>query len=128
MIRAFALSADRTAHHGDLEKILVEHFATRSRAFWLEKLEGAAVPCAPIANVEEVTQNSHLKEHRMILHADHPSYEDLLVPGTPLRNPDSVATPDTRAPKLGEHTDEVLARLLGLDESRLADLRSRSII
>jgi crotonobetainyl-CoA:carnitine CoA-transferase CaiB-like acyl-CoA transferase len=124
----FARNADRTAHHADLEKILAAHFATRTRAFWLEKLEGASVPCAPIANVEEVTQNSHLKEHRMILQADHPSYEGLIVPGTPLRNPDSTATPDTRAPKLGEHTDEVLAALLGLDKTRLADLRARSII
>ncbi len=124
----FLRNADRTAHHADLEKILAHHFATRTRAYWLEKLEGASVPCAPIANVEEVTQNSHLKEHRMILHADHPSFEDLIVPGTPLRNPDSTATPDTRAPKLGEHTDEVLAALLGLDKTHLADLRNRSII
>ena len=64
----------------------------------------------------------------MILHADHPSFEDLIVPGTPLRNPDSTATPDTRAPKLGQHTDEVLGTLLGLSKSDLADLRSRSII
>jgi CoA:oxalate CoA-transferase len=124
----FARNADRNAHHADLEKILATHFAARTRAFWLEKLEGASVPCAPIANVAEVTQNSHLKEHRMILQADHPSYEGLIVPGTPLRNPDSTATPDTRAPKLGEHTDEVLATLLGLDKTRLADLRARSII
>jgi CoA:oxalate CoA-transferase len=124
----FARNADRTAHHADLEKILAQHFATRTRAYWLEKLEGASVPCAPIANVEEVTQNAHLKAHQMILHADHPSFEELIVPGTPLRNPDSTATPDTRAPKLGEHTDEVLATLLGLDKTHLADLRARSII
>jgi len=124
----FVLNKDRTANHGELEKILTKHFATRTRAYWLEKLEGASVPCAPIANVEEVTQNSHLKAHQMILHADHPSFEDLIVPGTPLRNPESTATPDTRAPKLGEHTDEVFAELLGLSKSDLADLRARSII
>jgi CoA:oxalate CoA-transferase len=124
----FALNKDRTANQPDLEKILAKHFVTRTRAYWIEKLEGAQVPCAAIANVEEVTQNSHLKAHQMILHADHPSFEDLIVPGTPLRNPDSTATPDTRAPKLGQHTDEVLAELLGLSASDLADLRSRSII
>ncbi len=124
----FARNADRTAHHADLEKILAAHFATRTRAFWLEKLEGASVPCAPIANVEEVTQNSHLKEHRMILQADHPSYEGLIVPGTPLRKPDAPATPDPRAPKVGEHTGVVLAAVVGLAKTGLADLRARSII
>jgi CoA:oxalate CoA-transferase len=124
----FGLNADRTANHADLEKILVAHFAKDTRDHWLNKLADANVPCAPIANVEEVTQNEHLKEHRMILRAEHPSFDDLIVPGTPLRNPDSTATPDTRAPKLGQHTDEVLEALLGLSKSDLADLRSRSII
>ena len=124
----FALNADRTANHADLEKILVAHFANGTRDHWLKKLADANVPCAPIANVEEVTQNPHLKEHRMILRADHPSFEGLIVPGSPLRNPESTATPDTRAPKLGQHTDEVLEALLGLSKSDLADLRSRSII
>ena len=124
----FTLNADRTTNHAELEKILAPHFATRTRAYWLEKLEGGNVPCAPIANVEEVTQNAHLKAHHMILHADHPSFEDLIVPGTPLRNPDSTATPDTRAPNLGQHTDEVLSGLLGLSKSDLAELRARSII
>lgn len=124
----FMRNADRTAHHGDLETILSEHFATRPRAYWLEKLEAANVPCAPIANVEEVTRNPHLHDHQMILHAEHPSFDALVVPGTPLRNPGSTATPNTRAPRLGEHTDEVLGGLLGLDASRLAELRARSII
>ena len=124
----FLRNADRTAHHGELEKILIDHFVTQPRAYWLEKLEAANVPCAPIASVEDVTNNPHLHEHRMILRADHPGFANLIVPGTPLRNPGSTATPDTRAPKLGEHTDEVLGALLGLDKNHLAELRSRSII
>jgi CoA:oxalate CoA-transferase len=124
----FALNADRTANHAELEKILAAHFANETRDRWLEKLTNANVPCAAIANVEEVTQNPHLKAHHMILRAEHPTFDDLIVPGTPLRNPDSTATPDTRAPKLGQHTDEVLTELLGLSKSDLADLRSRSII
>ncbi len=124
----FALNNDRTANHAALEKLLADHFAKRPRGWWLEKLQAANVPCAPIANVEDVTNNPHLHEHRMILRADHPGFDGLIVPGTPLRNPGSTATPETRAPKLGEHTDEVLGTLLGLDNSRLAQLRSRSII
>jgi CoA:oxalate CoA-transferase len=124
----FGRNADRTAHHAELEKILRDHFATRPRAHWLEKLEAANVPCAPIANLDEVTRNPHLHNHRMILNAKHPSFDGLIVPGTPLRNPGSTATPDTRAPRLGEHTDEVLGGLLGVDGSRLAELRARSII
>ncbi|HLW69027.1 MAG TPA: CaiB/BaiF CoA-transferase family protein [Candidatus Binataceae bacterium] len=124
----FALNADRTAHHVELEPILADHFARHPRAHWLARLEAASVPCAPIANVAEVTRNPHLAERQMILHADHPSFPDLIVPGSPLKVVGVDSAPNTRSPQLGEHTDQVLARLLGYDASRLAELRTQQII
>ena len=64
----------------------------------------------------------------MILHADHESYDSLIVPGTPLKSAGHDNVPKTRAPKLGESTDQVLSALLGYDEKRLSELRGRSII
>jgi CoA:oxalate CoA-transferase len=124
----FKLNTDRTANHPALEQILVRHFVEKPRAYWLERLNAAAVPCAPINNVEEVTENPHLHERNMILRADVPGYDGLLVPGSPLKLAGSDATPETRAPALGEDTDEVLTRLLGYDSKRLSELRQRSII
>jgi len=124
----FAANSERTARQPELEALLNRHFAARPRAWWLERLAAAGVPCAPIANVAEVTRNPHLAERHMILRAAHPSYPDLIVPGSPLKRAGSPAEPDTRAPALGEHTDAVLGALLGYDSKRLADLRSRSII
>jgi CoA:oxalate CoA-transferase len=124
----FKLNTDRTANHPALEQILVRHFAEKPRAYWLEQLNAAAVPCAPINNVEEVTQNPHLHERNMILHADVPGYDRLIVPGSPLKIAGSSARPDTRAPALGADTDKVLTSLLGYDSKRLSELRQRSII
>jgi CoA:oxalate CoA-transferase len=124
----FSTNAGRTARHRELEAILNRHFSTRPRAWWLERLSAAGVPCAPIANVEEVTQNPHLAERMMVLRAEHPSFADLIVPGSPLKRSGSTAAPNTRAPALGEHTDSVLGGLLGYDSERLAELRRRSII
>jgi crotonobetainyl-CoA:carnitine CoA-transferase CaiB-like acyl-CoA transferase len=124
----FVRNADRTAHHGDLEPILARRFLGAPRDHWLKLLTDAAVPCAPIANVEEVTRSPHLAARRMILHADLPGFDGLIVPGSPLKNAGSYAEPPTRAPALGAQTDEVLARLLGYDSARLSELRRRSII
>ncbi|HYA35502.1 MAG TPA: CaiB/BaiF CoA-transferase family protein [Candidatus Binataceae bacterium] len=124
----FKVNADRAEHHHELEKILSRRFKTDTRDNWLAKLEQAHVPCAPIASVEEVTRNPHLHEHSMILRADHPTFDNLIVPGTPLRNPGSTATPDTRAPRLGEHTEEVLSSVAGVSSSDIAELRARGII
>jgi len=124
----FKLNTDRTANHAALEQILARYFAERPRAYWLERLNAAAVPCAPINNVAQVTQSPQLHERNMILHADVPGYRGLIVPGSPLKLAGSAATPDTRAPSLGEGTEEVLTRLLGYDSKRLSELRLRSII
>ncbi len=125
----FRLNADRTQHHAALEGILNRHFAAAPRAEWLERLGAAAVPCAPIANVEEVAHNPHLCDRRMILRVEHPGFPDLIVPGSPLRSRGSDgAAPETRAPRLGEDTDEVLRAMLGYDSSHLSELKRRSII
>jgi CoA:oxalate CoA-transferase len=124
----FKTNADRTANHGALEAILAEHFATMPRAHWLKLLGDASVPCAPIANVHEVSRNSHLEARKMILHAEHPDFDGLIVPGSPLKTTGGDATPATRAPSLGESTDEVLKTILGYDSLRLSELRRRSII
>ena len=124
----FITNADRTANHYELEKILAGHFATRPRAHWLGLLTEASVPCAPIANVEEVTRDPHLAARNMILHAEHPEFAGLIVPGSPLKAAGDNGIPATSAPLLSEGTDEVLTEILGYDSFRLSELRRRSII
>ena len=124
----FADNHSRTRNYGQLDPILREHFLTRPRAHWLELLGRAAVPCAPVSNIADVARNPQLLERGMILHADHPAFDGLLVPGSPLKSVGHSATPPTSAPALGEHTDRVLQELLGLDRDRLSDLRARGII
>src|ERR1700722_11799537 len=124
----FVTNADRTANHRALETILAGRFATKPRAHWLGLLGDASVPCAPIANVEEVTRDPHLASRNMILHAEHPGFDGLIVPGSPLKASGDTRIPTTRSPILGEATDEVLTRILGYDSLRLSELRRRSII
>jgi CoA:oxalate CoA-transferase len=124
----FRTNATRTANHGELEAILNEHFRRQPRDHWLKLLAEAGVPAAPVNNVDEVSRNPHLAARKMILHADHPSFSGLLVPGTPLKETGSQAVPNTRAPQLGEHTEQVLGRLLGYDSERLTKLRESGII
>jgi CoA:oxalate CoA-transferase len=124
----FEANTLRTQNHSDLERLLAAHFRTMSRDHWLKSLSDAGVPSAPVNNLEHVSRNPHLAERNMILHAAHPDYAGLLVPGSPLKSPGDNALPDTRAPKLGEHTDAVLSRILAYDPARLADLRARGII
>ena len=91
-------------------------------------LGDASVPCAPIANVEEVSRDPHLAARNMILRAEHSTFDGLIVPGSPIKSAGDKNIPSTVAPKLGESTDEVLSQVLGYDSLRLSELRRRSII
>ncbi len=124
----FLTNADRTANHPELETILAQRFATEPRTHWLRLLTEASVPCAPIANVEDVTRDPHLAARNMILHAEHPTFDGLVVPGSPLKASGDNGIPTTRSPLLSEATDEVLTGILGYDSFRLSELRRRSII
>jgi CoA:oxalate CoA-transferase len=124
----FVDNHSRTRNHAQLDPLLRAHFATRPRGHWLELLGKAGVPCAPVSNVADLAHNPQLLERNMILPADHPKFEGLLVPGSPLKSPGDHAVPPTRAPALGEHTESVLGDLLGFDQARIADLRARGII
>jgi|SRR5579871_1004952 len=128
----FRLNADRTAHHAALEELLNRHFATAGRAHWLAVLGEAGVPCAPIADVAEVTRNPHLEARGMILRAQHPSFDGLIVPGSPLKTAtragDAPTMPDTRAPALGEHTDWVLREIAGYSREKIAALHESGVI
>jgi CoA:oxalate CoA-transferase len=124
----FATNADRTANHPELEAVLARVFAAKPRDHWLRILTDASVPCAPIANVEEVSRDPHLAARNMILHAEHSTFDGLIVPGSPLKSAGDKDIPSTSAPRLGEDTDAVLATVLGYDSLRLSELRKRSII
>jgi crotonobetainyl-CoA:carnitine CoA-transferase CaiB-like acyl-CoA transferase len=68
----------------------------------------------------------------MILHAEHPSFDGLIVPGSPLKTAGKAAdpsdAPNTRAPALGEHTERLLRDIAGYDTEKIAALRSAGII
>lgn len=60
--------------------------------------------------------------------ADHPSGHRYLTPGAAASFMNSERGPPPRAPKLGEHTDEVLASVLGLSGAEIGHLHDASLV
>jgi len=52
----------------------------------------------------------------------------VLIPGNPVKLSKMADGPETRVPWVGEHTDEVLHKELGLSDTELADLRAKGVI
>ena len=87
----------------------------------------AGVPCGPTLNAEDIYSDPQLASREMIVTLEHPERGPFMVPGCPVKLSDSAAEPSI-APVLGQHTDEVLAEILGFGPEELAELREQHLI
>jgi formyl-CoA transferase len=93
----------------------------------LALLDAASVPAGRIYTVADIAADPHYRERGMLQQVEMDDGEPLMVPGIV---PKLSATPGgqrTKAPKLGEHTEEVL-REIGLSEAQIAQLREKGVI
>ena len=87
----------------------------------------AGIPVAPVRTIPEVAKDPHLWEREMLVKMDDPIAREMYVPGVTVK---MSRTPGHAGPvpMPGQHTDEVLGRLLGYDKSTLDQLRQGGVI
>jgi formyl-CoA transferase len=124
---ALAQNDGRVANVERLDAAIGAWTAQHSLDDVLARLNEARIPAGKIYDVADIATDPHYRARDMIL-------DSTLDDGTPVQLPGVLpklnATPGTvrsRAPALGEHTDEVLASL-GLDDAQRAALRERGVI
>jgi len=116
--------ADKTYIEGRVGEI----FATKSSAYWLEKLEAKRIPCAPINTFSQALSDKQVEYRNMVVDISHPNGQTTRAPGNPVKLSRSNDERFDAAPLLGQHTDEVLGDWLGLDDVELTKLREQKVI
>ena len=124
----FVKNADRVRHRAELVPMLETVMKTRAKADWLSALEAAKVPCGAINSLDEVFADPQVQARGMVTHWQHPLRADLPLVSSPIKLEKTPVRTDRPPPMLGQHTDEVLGELLGVDAARLATLRDRQVI
>ncbi|MAG32176.1 MAG: carnitine dehydratase [Deltaproteobacteria bacterium] len=117
--------ADHDYGNDALRDELVEIFATRSRAEWIELFIEHDVAGAPVYEPGETWQDPHFQARALFTD---PQVHGMRIPGSPLRMEGRMAVADRAAPKHGADTDEVLRRLLDMDDGRLSELRKKRVL
>ena len=103
-------------------------FATKSTAAWVEALETANVPCAPVNDLAQTLAHPQVAAMKMVLEVATRGGDALSLVGVPLNLSATPAAPGGAPPLLGEHTDAILKNDLDLDASRIAALRKEGVI
>ena len=117
---------ERFANREALLPRLRERFATRTTAEWLERLRGR-VPCAPVNDVRQALADPQVLAADMLLDVEHPDFGTLREVRSPVRTAGEIRGPQ-RAPRLGEHTDQILREILSYGDATIARLRDGGII
>jgi formyl-CoA transferase len=124
----FARNADRVRNRDVLVPMLERVVRQRPVAFWSGELERRGVPCGPINSIAQALADPQIVARNLRFDLPHPVAGSVPMVGTPIRMSASPPARERPPPTLGQHTDEVLRELAGLDEPALAALRARGVI
>lgn len=107
----FADLGSRGRHFKQVCEFIIENLRTKTTAEWLEILEKADIPAMPLHTLESLMADSHLRQTGFVRLVDHPTEGRIWSMNIPTRWSKSVPAVTRQAPRLGEHTAEILREL-----------------
>ena len=122
----FATQASRARHVSEIYAYLAQLLLSRTTAEWVALLEKADIPVAPMNSIGDVMADPHLRASGFFEPEEHPSEGLLHAPRTPTSWSDSQPGARRPAPRLGEHSAQVL-REAGYTDAEIAELARRGV-
>jgi crotonobetainyl-CoA:carnitine CoA-transferase CaiB-like acyl-CoA transferase len=117
-------NAKRVERRAELVAAIEARLAARSRDEWVAAFGAAGLPVGPINDIADVFADPQVRARGMAVEVDHPTAGRVRLPGIPVKFAATPAAVQGPPPRLGEHTDEVLRAVLGLDDAAIAELRA----
>lgn len=126
----FATNAARVGNRTEVVAHLQAIMKQKSSAHWLAELEANKIGCGPINTLDQVFEDPHVKAREMVVNVPHPlaGPDGAALIASPLKLSGTPVEYRHHPPLLGQHTDEVLAEVLGYDEVRIRELRESGAI
>lgn len=124
----FVTNAQRLAHRRELAEVfnnLTRQWPARDL---LAALESSGIPSGPINQYPEVFADAQVVHRGVAQRVPHPTAGEVTLCANPIRFTGEAAPTPTAPPTIGQHTDEILRDVLGLDEAAIGSLRERCVV
>ena len=124
----FDSSIDRLKNQAFIENELNKVLSNQTSGYWIDKLNKAKVPCAPINKFSDALNDEQVKHRNMIVEVEHPDGGFVKMPGNPVKmsytNEESYSSP----PHLGTDTREILKNWSKYEDDKIESLENEKII
>ena len=124
----FDSSIGRLKNQAFIENELNKVLSTQTSDHWIDKLNKAKVPCAPINKFSDALNDEQVKHRNMIVEVEHPDGGFVKMPGNPVKmsytNEESYSSP----PHLGTDTREILKNWSKYEDDVIERLENEKII
>ncbi len=124
----FSDNNSRVANRAALRQLLDEAFLTRDADEWLARFQEAGLPCGPINSIPDVFAHPQAEARELVLEAEHPTAGTVRFPGFPYKLSQTPAEVRRPPPRLGQHTAEVLVKLLGYSTEDVVAFQNSDIV
>lgn len=124
----FSSNQNRVVNRDRLGQILEPLIKLQTTGFWIESLERETIPCGSISSLDETFANPQVQHRHMRVEMDHPLAGKVPLVGSPLKLSETPVEYRMPPPLLGEHTDEVLRDIIGLEQNVIDGLRADKVI
>src|SRR5215475_8423285 len=100
---------------------------TKTKFEVMEICNKVDIPVGPILSMKEIAEEPSLRKTGTVVEVDHPTRGKYLTVGNPVKMSDSI-TEVKRSPLLGEHTEEILTKVLGYTAGELDAIKASGAI
>jgi crotonobetainyl-CoA:carnitine CoA-transferase CaiB-like acyl-CoA transferase len=125
----FARNSGRVKNRDVLVPMIKKVMAREIMAHWIEGLRAIDVPCGPVNTMDKAFKTEQIQARGMEFEMEHAlSRVPVHLVGSPLKLSETPVSYDAPPPLCGQHTDEVLEKLLGMTEADIQKLEAQNII
>ena len=144
----FVSNSARVKNRKILERLIEDETRKRTTAEWLQELDDSGMPYAAVNDVQGTLKHEHGKSwcfpisgprlkglsptavlaRDMVKEVDHPACGPMKLVNTPVKFSHSKPSIRTPPPLLGQHTEEVLTEILGMDADEVQNLKHDGVI
>jgi len=124
----FDTAKKRATLSEEVDRIVGEYAARHKRDELFAILSPNHIPCAPVRDLAEITNDRHLHERGMLEWMEHPQYGRIAAARSPLRFEKQAPPKLKPSSELGANNEEVYGDWLGLSREELAVLKAEKVI